>query len=363
MRRADRNHVEKGRGAVTNPAGRFDGTRLEPADDGWGSLDQDIPRPVTQLIAEFPKSAITRNRSPDVSFEQSINPYQGCEHGCIYCFARPAHAYLNLSPGLDFETRIFHKPALASLLAQELAAPGYVCKVIHVGGNTDPYQPAERSLRSTRALLELMLERRHPLTIITKSALILRDLELYVALAERNLVRVSVSLTSLSDGIKRTLEPRAASPQARLRVMRQLTDAGVPVSAMIAPVIPAITDHELEHLVEAVAAAGAKRAAYLMLRLPFEVAGLFEAWLHEHYPQRAQKVLNILRDLRGGKLNDPRFVHRHRGLGPYASLIESRFEAACRRVGLNAEARSELDTRQFIRAAGAPRQAGLFDEP
>jgi DNA repair photolyase len=207
-----------------------------------------------------------------------------------------------------------------------------------------------------------MLERRHPVTIITKSALILRDLDLYVALAERNLVRVSVSLTSLTDEIKRTLEPRAASPQARLRVMRQLTEAGVPVSAMIAPVIPAITDHEIEKMLEAVAAAGARRAGFLMLRLPFEVAGLFEAWLREHYPQRADHVLNLIREMRGGKLNDPRFGHRHRGRGPYAAMIEARFEAACRRLGFNGDDRPELDTTQFLRDPAALRQAGLFDE-
>jgi DNA repair photolyase len=361
MRRADRHQVEKGRGAVTNPAGRFDSTRLEPADDGWGSLEEVPPHPATQLIAEFPKTAISRNDSPDVSFEQSINPYQGCEHGCIYCYARPAHAYLNLSPGLDFETRIFHKPALAQLLAKELAAPRYRCRVIHVGGNTDPYQPAERALRSTRAVLELMLERRHPVTIITKSALILRDIDLYVALAERNLVRVSISLTSLTDEIKRTLEPRAASPQARLRVMRQLTEAGVPVGAMLAPVIPAITDHEIEKMLEAVAAAGVRSAGFLMLRLPFEVAGLFEDWLREHYPQRADRVLHLVREMRGGKLNDPRFGYRHRGQGPYAALIGARFDAACRRLGLDTGEWAQLDTSQFIGDPAAPVQPGLFD--
>ena len=213
----------KAAGRSGNPAGRFDSTRLEPVDDGWGSLEEIAPAPATILTAEFPRHAITRNRSPDVPFEQSINPYQGCEHGCIYCFARPAHAYLNLSPGLDFETRIFHKPRLASLLREEISRPGYACKVIHVGGNTDPYQPAERALRSTRAVLELLLERRHPLTLITKGALILRDLDLLGALAERRLVKVFVSLTSLDDSIKRTLEPRAASPRARLRVMRELS--------------------------------------------------------------------------------------------------------------------------------------------
>ena len=360
MRRADRQHAEKGRGAVGNPAGRFESTRLEPADDGWGSLDEPVPNPATTLIAEFPKHAITTNRSPDVPFEQSLNPYQGCEHGCIYCFARPAHAYLNLSPGLDFETRIFHKPGLAALLAREISAPRYVCKVLHIGGNTDPYQPAERALRSTRAVLELLLERRHPLSIITKGALILRDLDLLRALAERRLVSVYVSITSLDAALKRSLEPRAASPRARLRVVSELTAAGVPVGVMMAPVIPALTDHEIENLLQAAADAGARRAAFLMLRLPFEVAPLFEAWLREHHPERADRVLNHVRDMRGGRLNDPRFGHRLRGQGPYAGMISSRFALACRRLGLNATAAPALDTSQFIRAPGAPEQADLF---
>jgi DNA repair photolyase len=362
MRRADRQAVQKGRGAVGNPAGRYDSTRLEPVDDGWGSLDEPLPNPATQLIAEFPKRAITHNRSPDVPFDQSLNPYQGCEHGCIYCFARPAHAYLNLSPGLDFETRIFHKPRLAGLLRDELSAPGYRCRVIHVGGNTDPYQPAERALRSTRALLELLLEHRHPLTLITKGALILRDLDLLRALAERRLVRVYVSFTTLDDELKRTLEPRTASPLARLRVMRELTGAGVPVGAMLAPIIPALTDHEVERMLEAVAGAGVRRAAWLMLRLPFEVAGLFEAWLREHRPQRADRVLNHVRAMRGGRLNDPRYGHRMHPQGAYAALVGARFDAACRRLGLNADEEAPLDTSQFVRDPAGPRQAGLFDD-
>ena len=361
MRRADRHQVEKGRGAVTNPAGRFESTTLTPEDDGWGSLDQPPPNPATTLIAEFPQHAITTNRSPDVPFDQSLNPYQGCEHGCIYCFARPAHAYLNLSPGLDFETRIFHKPGLAALLAREISSPRYVCKVLHIGGNTDPYQPAERKLRSTREVLELLLERRHPLSIITKGALILRDLDLLRALAERHLVSVFISITSLDEALKRTLEPRAASPQARLRVVRELTSAGVPVGVMMAPVIPALTDHEIERLLEAAAAAGARRAAYLMLRLPFEVASLFENWLREHYPERADRVLNHVREMRGGRLNDPRFGHRMRGEGAYAAMVAARFASACRRLGLNQEAAPKLDTRQFLRDPGAPQQEGLFD--
>jgi DNA repair photolyase len=360
MRRADRHHAEKGRGAVGNPAGRFESTRLESADDGWGSLDAPVPNPATTLLAEFPRHAITTNRSPDVPFEQSLNPYQGCEHGCIYCFARPAHAYLNLSPGLDFETRIFHKPGLAALLAREISSPRYVCKVLHIGGNTDPYQPAERGLRSTRAVLELLLERRHPLSIITKGALILRDLDLLRALAERQLVSVYVSITSLDAELKRSLEPRAASPRARLRVVSELTAAGVPVGVMMAPVIPALTDHEIENLLQAAVAAGARRAAYLMLRLPFEVAPLFEAWLREHHPDRADRVLNHVRDMRGGRLNDPRFGHRMRGQGPYAEMISSRFALACRRLGLNATAAPALDTTRFIRMPRAPQQADLF---
>jgi DNA repair photolyase len=360
MARIDRHQVHKGRGAVANPAGRFESTRSEPADDGWGSLDELPPNPQTQLIAEFPKHAITHNKSPDVAFDQSLNPYQGCEHGCIYCFARPAHAYLNLSPGLDFETRIFHKPQLAELLRHELAAPGYACKVIHVGGNTDPYQPAERTLRSTRALLEVLLEHRHPLTIITKGALILRDQDLLAALAERRLVKVYVSFTSLDERLKRTLEPRTASPQARLRIMRELTTAGIPVSAMLAPIIPALTDQEIERMLEAVAETGVRRAAWLMLRLPYEVAPLFEGWLREHYPQRADRVLNLIREMRGGRLNDPRFGHRMHAQGHYAAMIGARFEAACRRLGLNEGPAVDLDITQFIADPRAPRQGSLF---
>jgi DNA repair photolyase len=247
------------------------------------------------------------------------------------------------------------------LLAREISSPRYVCKVLHIGGNTDPYQPAERKLRSTRAVLELLLERRHPLSIITKGALILRDLDLLRALAERQLVSVFISITSLDEALKRTLEPRAASPQARLRVVRELASAGVPVGVMMAPVFPALTDHEIEHLLEAAATAGARRAAFLMLRLPLEVASLFESWLREHYPDRADRVLNHVREMRGGRLNDPRFGHRMRGEGAYAAMVAARFAGACRRLGLNLEAAPALDTQQFLRDPGAPQQAGLFD--
>jgi len=360
MRSLDRRRIEKGRGAVTNPAGRFEATSLEAADDGWGSLEELPRRAETVLLADRPKRAITRNQSPDVPFDQSVNPYQGCEHGCIYCFARPSHSYWNLGPGLDFETRIFHKPGLAQLLDRELSAPGYVCKPINLGANTDPYQPAEREHRTTRALLEVLLAHRHPVTIVTKGALVLRDVDLLAELARLRLVTVFISLTTLDDELKRVLEPRAASPAARLRVIRELTAARVPVGVLLAPLIPALNDHEIERLLESAAAAGAGRAASMMLRLPHELGALFEQWLREHYPSRAERVLNLLRESRGGRLNDPRFGHRMRGEGPYAELLSARFKAACRRYGLNDEREAGLDTDSFVRDPLAPEQRELF---
>ena len=360
MRQGERARVEKGRGSVTNPAGRFEPTRLEVEDDGWGSLDEPPRRAETVLLPDRPKRAITRNDSPDVPFEQSVNPYQGCEHGCIYCFARPSHSYWNLGPGLDFETRIFHKPGLAQLLERELSSPGYVCRPINLGANTDPYQPAERQHRTTRELLEVLLAHRHPVTIVTKGALVLRDLDLLTALAGQRLVRVHVSLTTLDDGLKRTLEPRAASPAARLRAIRAMSDAGVPVGVLLAPMIPALNDHEMEHLLEAAAQNGAASAAFMMLRLPHELGRLFEEWLREHYPARADRVLNLLRDARGGRLNDPRFGHRMRGQGPYADLLAARFRAACRRNGIRHERSADLDTSLFLRDPAAPEQGVLF---
>jgi DNA repair photolyase len=360
MRREDRHQLFRGRGAVTNPGGRFEGTRFEAADDGWGSLEEPPRRAETLLIADRPRRAISRNDSPDVPFEQSVNPYQGCEHGCIYCFARPSHAYWNLGAGLDFETRIFHKPGLAQRLVEELAAPGYVCKPINLGANTDPYQPAEREHRTTRALLEVLLAHRHPVTVVTKGALVLRDLDLLAALAQRRLCSVAVSLTTLDDDLKRVLEPRAAAPQARLRVIRELASAGVPVTVLLAPVIPALNDHELESLVQAATAAGASNAAFILLRLPHELGSLFEQWLRAHYPQRADRVLNLMRELRGGRLNDPRFGHRMRGEGPLAALLSARFAVACRRSGLGNGRGHELDCSQFRGDPAAPRQGDLF---
>lgn len=360
MRQPDRHLLAKGRGALSNPAGRFESTAVDAADDGWGSLDEPARGPETTLIADHPKRAITRNDSPDVPFDLSVNPYQGCEHGCIYCFARPTHSYWNLGPGLDFETKIFHKPGLVRLLVREFAAPGYVCKPINLGANTDPYQPAERELRTTRAVLEAMLEHRHPVTIVTKGALILRDLDVLSELAAMRLTSVVVSLTTLDDSLKRVLEPRAASPRARLGVIRELNAAGVPVTAMMAPVIPALTDHEMEAVFAAAAGVGARNAGYMMLRLPHELGTLFEQWLAEHFPDRANRVLGRIREMRGGRLNDPRFGHRMRGDGAYAQLVTSRFEAACRRHGLNVSRGPQLDCSRFRPDPGAPRQPDLF---
>jgi DNA repair photolyase len=360
MRRPDRHQPTKGRGALSNPAGRFESTAVEAADDGWGSLEEPPRRPETTLVADRPKRAITRNDSPDVPFESSVNPYQGCEHGCIYCFARPTHSYWNLGPGLDFETKIFHKPGLVQLLVREFAAPGYVCKPINLGANTDPYQPAERELRATRGVLEAMLAHRHPVTIVTKGALILRDLDLLSELAAMRLTSVVVSLTTLDDSLKRVLEPRAASPRARLGVIRELSAVGVPVTAMMAPVIPALTDHEMETVFASAAEAGARRAGYMVLRLPHELGALFEQWLAEHFPDRASRVLGRIREMRGGRLNDPRFGHRMRGEGAYAELLASRFAAACRRHGFKVSRTPQLDCSKFRPDPGAPRQPDLF---
>ena len=346
----------RSRAAISNPQGRYEPLRIEPADDGWGGEDELRPSPGTRFEADRPKRAITRNQSPDVPFEASINPYQGCEHGCIYCFARPSHAYWNLGPGLDFETRIFHKPGLASLLEREISADGYRCRPINLGANTDPYQPAERRYRTTRAVLEVLLEHRHPLTIVTKGALVLRDLDLLRELAALRLVSVMISLTTLDDALKRRMEPRAAAPRTRLSVIRTLSDAAVPVGVLLAPLIPALNDHEIERMLAAAKSAGARAAAYLPLRLPGELGDLFTEWLRTHYPLRADRVLGLLRGLRGGRLNDPRFGHRMRGEGAYADLLAARFAAACRREGLAADTGVELDASQFRGAADAQRQ-------
>jgi DNA repair photolyase len=338
----------KGRGAVSNPAGRFATATRTAIDDGWGSLEAPLPRLVTAATAEAARTILTRNSSPDVPFDRSINPYRGCEHGCVYCYARPAHAYVDLSPGLDFETRLFYKPQAAELLRRELAAPRYRCRPIALGANTDPYQPIERRYRITRDILETLSELDHPVTIVTKgAALIERDLELLAGMAQRRLVSVALSLTTLNVALKRTLEPRAASPDARLAALRMLKEAGVPAAVLVAPVIPALTDHELERLLEAAAQAGYSHAGYVVLRLPHEVQPLFEEWLQTHEPLRASHVMARMREFHGGRSYDATYGVRQRGAGTHARLLAARFARACRRYGLNIESEIALDTQRF----------------
>lgn len=352
--------VRTGRGAVSNPAGRFESTRSEAVDDGWGSLDEELPPLQTIVQPEPARSIISRNSSPDISFDQSINPYRGCEHGCIYCYARPSHAYLNLSPGLDFETRLFYKQDAARLLEQELAAPSYRCTPITIGANTDPYQPIEREYGVTRSIIEVLAKYRHPFSIITKSAMIERDIDLMAPLAAERLVYALVSVTTLSNDLKRTLEPRTASPAARLRAIRRLSEAGIPVGVMVAPVIPVLTDAEVERILEAAAAAGAQSAGYVLLRLPYELKDLFREWLDQHEPLKAKHVLSRLHAMRGGRDNDPRWGHRQRGEGEYAELLARRFVAACARFGLNQRERFAHNLELFRPPVLGPEQLSLL---
>lgn len=349
----------KGRGAVSNITGRYETRATEAVDDGW-TLDEELPPPretIVQPIAS--RTIISRNASPDIGFDQSINPYMGCEHGCIYCFARPSHAYLNLSPGLDFETRLFTKPNAAELLEAELSKPGYQPKIIALGANTDPYQPIEREHRITRGILEVLHRFRHPVGIVTKGVLIERDLDLLAEMAARKGVGVGLTLTTLDPALKRTLEPRAASSAARLRVIRRLTDAGVPVRAMISPVIPFVNDAELEQLMEAAREAGATAASYILLRLPHEVAPLFREWLEAHVPLKAAHVMSLINQSRGGRDYDSDWRTRMRGSGAFADLIAQRFKLASRRLGYS-EARTEFDWSGFRVPDKAGDQMGLF---
>jgi DNA repair photolyase len=350
----------KGRGALTNRPGRFARHGREPDLDTLDALLADEPEPpriATTLHVDRARSVISRNNSPDIPFDQSVNPYRGCEHGCIYCYARATHSYLDLSPGRDFETEIFYKPNLIELLRAELDAPSYSVSPIALGTNTDPYQPAERELKLTRALLELMLERRHPVTIVTKGALILRDLDVLAELAKLDLVAAHVSLTTLDNELKRRMEPRTAGPQQRLRMIHELASRGIPTGVLTAPIIPALNDHELESMLEAAAQHGATSAGYVLLRLPHEVAPLFVEWLREHYPDRADHVLGLLRQLRGGTLNDPNFGSRQRGSGPFGALLQARFKNARRRFGL--EGNASLRTDLFQRPKDAQLDLGL----
>ena len=337
----------KGRGSSSNVAGRFDSLTLEKADDGWYQ-DEIVENLSETVLPDSARSVITSNNSPDVGFEVSINPYRGCAHGCVYCFARPTHSYLGLSPGLDFETKLFYKADAVNILEAELAKPKYVCKTIALGINTDGYQPLEKRLEVTRGILAVLTRCRHPVTIVTKSSLIIRDLDLLTDLAKDKLVSVMVSVTSLTNDIKRTLEPRTASPQARLRVIEQLSGAGVPVGVLVAPVIPAITDHEIEDIMAAAKEAGASRAGYVLLRLPHELKIIFREWLAQHYPDRAKHVMSLINQSRGGKDYDSQFGTRMRGTGPYAELLRTRFDLAKRKLGFaGAEERYELDTSLF----------------
>ena len=333
-----RDGARHGRGATLNLEGRYEAWRREGEDDGWYLETEeagDATRPQTVVTEETAKSIISRNASPDIPFSLSVNPYRGCEHGCVYCFARPSHAYLGLSPGLDFETRIFAKTNAAALLREELSRPGYRCEPISLGINTDAYQPAEKRYRITRALLEVMTEARQPVALITKSALIERDLDLLVPLARQNLVHVAISLTTLQHDLSRYLEPRTVAPTRRLQTIETLAKAGVPVTAMVAPVIPVLTDHELETVLKAAAEAGATRAGYVLLRLPWELKPLFRDWLHRRFPLKADHVMSRLVEMRSGRENDPRFGSRMTGEGLFAAVLKQRFANACRRLGLN----------------------------
>ncbi len=359
----------KGRGAIGNPSGRYEPYVRVGVDDGWAGADsgpdygpggEAEPAPLrTTVEVDASRTVIAKNASPDVPFERSINPYRGCEHGCVYCFARPGHAYLGLSPGLDFETRLFAKPRAAERLVAELAKPSYRPKVIALGTNTDPYQPIERNFEITRSILEVLWRARHPVAIVTKSNLVLRDLDILAPMAAAKLARVSVSVTTLEPTLARKLEPRAPRPNLRLETIRGLADAGVPTTVLAAPMIPALNDDELEAILEAAAAAGAGSAGYILLRLPLEIKALFIEWLEAHFPERKNRVLGLLREMRGGRLYDPAWGTRMTGKGVYADLLARRFELASKRLGLN-RADWDLDTTQFVRPTPGGEQFALF---
>jgi DNA repair photolyase len=349
----------RGRGATHNPANRFRRDRRIAIDSDTGE-DADAPPPLaTTVTIQRARTIISRNDSPDIPFDRSINPYQGCEHGCIYCYARPTHAYLDLSPGLDFESRLFAKPDAPALLRAELARPGYICRPMALGTNTDPYQPIERSWRITRGVLAVLADCGHPFTIVTKSALVERDLDLIAPMAARGMARVHLSVTTLDAGLARRLEPRAASPRRRLQAIRTLADAGVPVGVMVAPVIPQLNDSDLEAILAAAAAAGAREAGYILLRLPREVQPLFRDWMDTHYPLRTAHVMSLMRQLHGGRAYDAEFGVRQRGTGAFASLLGQRFALAARRCGLDCQP-PPLDTSRFVPPRGESAQHELF---
>ena len=356
----DHTTPKRGRGALTNPDSRYALHGREAVDDGWYKDQPDLLR--TRLAVDTSRTIISRNQSPDVPFDRSINPYRGCEHGCIYCYARPTHAWLGLSPGLDFESRLFYKPDAPEQLKRELAKPGYRPATLVLGANTDPYQPLERKLRITRRLLEVLHDCRHPVAVTTKSALVVRDLELLSEMAARRLAAVQISITTLDANLARRLEPRAASPHRRLEAIDELVQAGVPTGVLVSPLIPGLTDREMERVLDAAARAGASRAGCLLIRLPLEIKYLFEDWLRSHFPERADKVLSLIRQCRDGKLNDARFGTRFSGTGPIAELLQQRFQLAAGRLGLaRQDAGWELDSSRFRKPGAAGAQLSLFD--
>ena len=335
----------RGRGAGVNPSGRYEPVSRHVFDDGWSTIEE-LPPFKTEVQVEKPRTIITRNDSPDISFDRSINPYRGCEHGCVYCFARPSHSYMGLSAGLDFESRLFAKPDAAKLLDRELSRDSYQPRTIAIGTNTDPYQPIEKTWRIMREVLEVLEARNHPVGIVTKSALVTRDIDILSRMAEKGLAKVALSVTTLDRLLARTMEPRAATPTRRLEAIRQLSEAGIPVSVMVAPIIPGLTDQEIERILDSATAAGATSAGYVILRLPLEVSPIFKDWLLRHYPDSYRHVLSLIRSMRDGKDYDSEWGKRMKGKGPYAWQIGRRFEIAAKRLGLNAE-RTPLRTDLF----------------
>ena len=349
----------KGRGAASNRSGRFEATSREAFDDGWGAIDEELPPLDTQVAIDASRTVIARNSSPDIPFDRSINPYRGCEHGCIYCFARPTHAWLGMSPGQDFETRLLMKPDAALLLRQELARPGYKPRVIALGTNTDPYQPIERHYGITRQILEVLDETSHPVGIVTKGALIGRDVDILGRMAQRRLARTYISITTLDGKLARSMEPRAASPAKRLKAVEALARAGVPVGVMFAPIIPGLNDAEMESVLAAARDAGAQTAGYVLLRLPLEIKALFQEWLEAAVPDRARRIMTLVRDCRGGRDYDSEWGTRLKGSGPFADMVARRFALACRRYGLDRRS-WELDCTQFVKPSADSDQMTLL---
>ncbi len=342
----DKPLIYKGRAAGSNAVSRFDAHTRQAIDDGWGSLDEEAPPLRTEVMQDAAKSVINYVNSPDIPFDRTINPYRGCEHGCIYCYARPSHAYLGLSPGLDFESRLLMKSHAPEILKRELAKPNYQCKPIALGMNTDAYQPIEREYQLTRRIIEVLAESNHPFSLVTKSALVERDIDLIAPMAAKGLASIYVSITTLDRQIARRLEPRAAAPERRLETVRRLSEAGIPTGVMVAPMIPALTDHQMEQILEKAYQVGARRAGYVFLRLPHELADLFENWLQQYFPLKASHVMSLVKQSRGGKAYQSEFGKRMRGEGLFADMLATRFNLACERLGFNHE-RSRLDATQF----------------